>query len=149
MYRSAQLLHLGWKKYLIVVIPVFVFANMLFIPSNQNLPNTAILFVVCLLAIPFLAWRVDSSWKKVYESTPYFQYPYSGELTEAGYAATNQIGTSSLPWSDITGYKVENELLIFYQGPMCFHILARSFFSNMQQWEAAKALISSRINGLS
>ena len=149
MYRSAQLLHLGWKKYLIIFAPIFVIANMIFIPSNQGTLNTVILSVVGLLSTIFIIWKVNSSWKNIYDVTPYFQYPYTGELTETGYTATNRIGTVSLPWTDITGCKVEKELLIFYQGPMVFHILARPFFASTQQWEAAKSLISGRINDIS
>lgn len=141
LYRAAQLLHLGWKKFLIFLIPMAVIPGMALSLPNWDLLTTIWSSVAGLLVVSVLAWRINAKWKKVFNTTPYFQYPYSGEISIDGYKATSQRGTAEMPWVDVTDFKSDGQLLIFYQGPAIFHIMASSFFATPEHWISAKELI--------
>jgi hypothetical protein len=115
-------------------------------PPEPFFPEALVPALFGLLVIPVVIFMIRMKWKSIYSGTPYFKYPISGELSSEGFSGSSQRGTANIPWSDITGFKSNKTVIIIYQGPLLFHVIARNFFSSSQDWESAKQIIVQAIN---
>lgn len=137
IYVASQLLHMGGKKYLMAAIPVVLMSRSVFSSPNPASIKALIPALTCLLTVPIVLLAIRLRWKRIYSQTPYFQYPFSGEVSSSGLTFSSQRGTGTIPWEDFTGYKANEKLMIIYQGPIMFHIFRMEFFSSPEDWSSA------------
>ncbi len=145
IYYESQQLHMGWKRFLPYILPLFVFISPVFQLLDTAPEYAKVLITINLAVVLFFYFINKSRIKKVYNQTPELQYPISGEISGDGFKISNQVGNAIIDWNDITNYKFNDKIIILYRGPCLMNILANSFFSSSQELDLAKQVITKNI----
>lgn len=141
IFKRAQLVHLGWKKYILIIIPVLFVISYLLNAKPPYTFESILPSLGGLIIIPILILTTLSSWKKVFKNTPAFQREFIGSIDDSNYAVSSSHGTSTLPWSEFTNATITNQLILLYQSPIQFQLLAPEMFGSPEEWGTTCELI--------
>jgi len=129
-----------------IALPVLMFWN-IDIDAARNDPGE---FVFQLLPMGLLlliaAWAIKAVERWQWKSHIKLQGRTSGEVGTAGLRLKNEFVTAELPWTKITGYKIDDQLVLLYYAPLCAYFLPRSFVADETSWKALQAVVKRHAN---
>jgi YcxB-like protein len=149
LFVKCQWLHLGWRSLILLAFPA-VFIVLIAIGWNQSgsapfakrIEAVAITFLWPVFMLAFFYWQ----WLRVYKRSPYLREPLWGSVSEEGLEVHGANGDSKLPWNLFIKQRRSKNLILLYQSPVMFNILAREFFASEEAWQSAWSLVSSRLS---
>jgi len=142
VFARSQMLHWGWKKYLIALVPFLIVVSYLLNLKPPFTVESLLPPFAGFLVIPFVLFTTRSTWKKVYNNTPSLQHEFTGEIDTSSLKTTSIHGAVTLPWSEFIKATVTKDLVLIYQGPIQFHILTPEMFATPEGWRSACDVIS-------
>jgi len=136
LFARAQRLHLGRRRLILWLFPVVMTA----LPWSAGGPASRLLtFLICTsFPILMLRWQARE-WRRIHRGTPAFASTLSGTVSESGINATSEAGSGTVPWKSMTAIKTIDDLMLLYQGPAMFTILAREFFRSDTDWQEVRS----------
>lgn len=144
-YRAAQRLHMRTH---ITLIWAGEFALIAY-AAWKLLPDWPVGFVLalpfCALFAPLLLWFQRRNLDRAYASSPQFQQAVHMTMTHAGLHYDTPAGEGLVPWGHFVKLRRSRGVMLLYQTPHLFTIVARSFFASEEQWQSAMALAAAEI----
>ena len=108
-------------------------------PSSWGVPLFVFLFGIYCLMTPWLVAR------NAFRTSTLMGQPFTGRIDENVFVLEMSVGRTELPWTALYGARVTPELILVFLSNQQFYILARRFFANDADWEAAREIISTRV----
>ena len=145
LFVRSQRLHAGSARIFLSV--VLVLAGLLLLSlAILNAPMSVLLpFVMAGALVPLLLILQRWQWQRLFKRSPYLHEPIEGVVSEQGLHIANSRGRSDLPWTLITKYKETSDLILLYQAPNMFGIVAKEFFDDDVDWQGARDLIHQQV----
>jgi hypothetical protein len=144
LYLRTQALHIGHRRLALLIFPA-AFAIMIW-GGAPELPlwAKALLTIIACAFVPLMALLQRWQWQRLFKRTPYLSDPISGDVSERGLRVESTTGNSEVPWERFVKYKMQEGLILLYQGPNIFNVVAREFFASAEDWAKAQRIISER-----
>ena len=144
LYLRAQALHVGHRRLALLLFPA-AFAVLIWAGARE-LPvwAKALTTIIACAFVPLMALFQRWHWQRLYTRTPYLLDPMSGDVSERGLRVESATGNSEVPWERFVKYKMRDDLILLYQGPNIFNVVAREFFASADDWAGAQRIISER-----
>lgn len=134
-----------WWGRTAIVLPAAMLVILWCAGDFTLLRNDPVRFVIDLMPFALLfaiavgaGFLIERQQWKAFSRT---QGKASGEVGAAGLLWKTETLTAQLPWDKITGYKLDDQLVLLYYSAMCAHVLPRSFFADEASWNALQALV--------
>jgi hypothetical protein len=131
---SAVLIGLAliWMVYAILKFPL---------SAGEALFWVAVLIVASMdLWLPFLYVRRTDRAGSVY------RFPIQGSADENGLTVGNGEIKVEYGWSDFSGYKFFDEMVLLYRGKRGMNIFTLDLFASPQEWQNFKELVKAKIS---
>jgi hypothetical protein len=141
LFVRAQSLYGGRRR---LLLPLFAaaFTGVIWVSFWEIGLLTKVLATVAAFAlVPLIPVIQRRQWKRLYNRTPYLLEPIRGEVSEWGLRAEGSMGKSEVPWPKFVKYKIDDRVILLYQGPNIFHLIAAEFFATRDDWIKARQLI--------
>ena len=138
------------KKYMIVlsIFPILIWSMILLtemVDFDLPLVIKAVIIVFGFLYLP-LVWLMQRyRLTRLYRTSPYLTEPLSGFITNDKLHLENKLGQCDLPWTVFIRYMENDDMVLLYQSPIIFQLLAKEFFVSQENWERAKREIITNI----
>ena len=152
-YLHALRLHMQprpWLKitgYILLTFFIIAFAYIIFgfFNNKSNLPT---IFGISFFFLYLLAWYsiyVPYKAKKVYKQQKSLQIPFEVVVTKEGLNCSNEIGKSSIPWSNFLKWKENKNLFLIYHSDVIFQMLPKRLFKDLDELNSFRLVLSSNI----
>ena len=139
-FKSAQWTHLGRQWMVLLFFPVAMTAFGWSGWSSGPELSVAMLPLIFLISCSFvplmLAYYV-MMWRRTYARSPYLQQPLFGSVSPDRLVMEGVTGRTEMTWNQFVRVREGKGVILLYQGPSQFLILAREFFESDQLWETA------------
>ena len=144
LFLRAQALHVGYRRLAFLIFPaafaIMMWAGASAIPISVKVLATAI---ACAF-VPLMAFLQRRQWQRLFTRTPYLADPIRGDVSEWGLRVESSMGKSEVPWERFVKYKMNDDLVLLYQGPNIFNLVAGEFFTTADDWAQARRIIVER-----
>jgi hypothetical protein len=147
LFLRAQRLHAGRRRLILWAFPgIFLILIALGWNGMDRAPLAVkaealvLTFLFPILMMLFQRWQ----WGRQYMKSPLLQEPIWGAVSEEQLELHGAHGDSRLPWSLFVKRKQVPGLVLLYQSPYAFNLLARELFVDDAAWEAALRVVSVR-----
>jgi hypothetical protein len=146
IFLRAQYLHIGSRRFIVFFFPVgfSIFIWTVLMPQSSffaKILATAASFIFVPLMFLIQRWQLTQLYKK----TPYFQESFRGVVSEQGIAGESSAGQVNLVWQKIIKHKKTDDLILLYQAPNLFNIVAKEFFATSEDWDNVRQLFFSQM----
>jgi hypothetical protein len=138
-----QVLHLGRPRVLILLALLIAFpAWMTVTTSRGDYPGVDPWRMLwgSLAFGPLMGGLQVWQWHRLYRKTPLAD-GIEGEVSERGLTVRSSTFSGELLWSAFRSARFGEDMVLLYQSPMAFNIVARPMFASEDDWVKAVALI--------
>jgi hypothetical protein len=144
-YRAAQRLHMRGHTAAIWAgqVALVAYAGWKLLPLSPG--RFLAVLPICLLFAPLLVWFQRRNLDRIYQSSPYLGAPVRMVMSREGIRFEAPTGEGMVPWSKFVKVRRARGLMLLYQTPRLFTIVARKFFASDEDWANAAALASRQI----
>jgi YcxB-like protein len=101
-----------------------------------------ILVVGAVLASLLLAFSVWG-WSRAYAQSPLLREPLEGSIAQDRFVVHGASGRTDMAWDRFVRVRQGKGVILLYQGPNVFNMLAREFFESEADWDSARRLTAS------
>lgn len=144
-YRAAQRLHMRAHTAAIWAgqVALVAYAGWKLLPLSPS--RFLIVLPICLVFAPLLIWFQRRNLDRLYQSSPYLGAPVHMVMSREGIHFEAPTGEGMVPWSKFVKVRRARSLMLLYQTPSLFTIVARKFFATDEDWATAATLASEQI----
>jgi YcxB-like protein len=144
LFLRAQSLYAGRRRLLFVLFAAAFTVGIWVTFSELPFLSKVLATVAAVSFVPLLPVIQRRQWKRLYNRTPYLLDPIRGEVSEWGLRAEGSMGKSEVPWPKFVKYEMDDGLILLYQGPNVFQLIAAEFFATRDDWIEARKIIVER-----
>ena len=139
LFKRAQWRHVGARWLFLFVFPVFMTATA-YLSSGPMPMGILILVVIAATAfVPFMLGFMVLQWRRTYRQSPLLHTPLAGSVSPDKFVAEGVTGRTEMTWSQFVRIRDADDVVLLYQSPNVFMMLAREFFESDAAWETARS----------
>jgi hypothetical protein len=139
VFKRAQWTHLGFGWLTLCAFPVAMTAWAFYYRAGDvSVGMAVLLFLVASAFVPFMLAFIVWGWRRAHANSPIFQDPFIGSVSEDRFALEAETGRTDMTWDRFIGRREGKDVVLLYQAPNLFNILAREFFESDADWETAR-----------
>lgn len=153
-YVAANNLHLrkrGWKRiawivfWVLLGVGALLSADIAIQEPDVGLPPLLLILFIAALQLFVRLFYVPRRVRRVYSQQRNLQLPFESVCTDTGIESSNATSTSRLPWSHLVRWKEGPTLFVVYQSDLLFNIVPKRCFSEPEQVDAFRGLLTERL----
>lgn len=140
-FVAAQRLHCrAWRVWIVPLALVVAIVSVLSALTANAADAGAAALGVVLISLVALGWLAPWHWRRLYRRQPSLHEPFEGQLDEEGLTCRSPFVQGSLPWRMVVRARIDEGMILLYQGPRLFNLLPRRLFASDDDWRRAQAL---------
>ena len=143
VFKRAQWTHLGARWLILLMFPAIMTAWAVFNARSLSLGTVVLLFAVASVFIPLMLAFTVRGWRRTYAKSPILHDPLVGWISQDRFFIEGSTGRSEMTWDRFVRIREGKGVILLYQGPNLFNILAREFFESDPDWDSARRLTAS------
>ena len=143
IFMRAQKLHAG-RRWILFIYPIVMLPLIFLTGESLGTPIRIILITLAVLFVPLTRFAQRLALLRVFKKSPYLTISFKGVINDERFYLESDLGHIDLPWSSFIKYKQTDDIILLYQGPTIFQVLAREFFADQEEWERARTLSITR-----
>ena len=142
----SQIKWLKWICGLILVVILFFYMFIIMRnPSTWNLYLTSIIFPVVILSAPW--WIIYLQSGSYDQKGNIYRTSINGTIDATGISINGQDMNANIFWRAFTHSKMNNKMVLLYQGKSRFNIFTSTLFTDEDAWKQFVEIVRVQTNG--
>jgi preprotein translocase subunit YajC len=137
-FKSAQWTHFGTRWMVLLLFPVAMTAYYWATGTELSVAMWLLIFLVSCTFVPLMLAFYVMMWRRTYAQSPYLQHQLFGSVSPDKLVIEGVTGRTEMTWNQFVRVREGKGVILLYQGPHLFVVLAREFFESDDAWETTQ-----------